>query len=53
MEGLAKIAEGLVKPVLHVGLSTHEGEEHLFPVPDVSVRYERRVRALGGLTMKK
>lgn len=52
MEDLAKVAEGLVKPVLHVKLPSPEGEEHLFLVLDGSVRYEYRVRALGGLVVK-
>lgn len=53
MEDLAKIAEALVKPVFHVKLSSHEGEEHLFLVLDGSVRYEHRMKALAGMLIKK
>lgn len=53
MEDLAKIAEGLVKPILHVRLPSPDGEEHLFLVMDGSVRYEHRVKALGGMVIKK
>ncbi|MEM2866804.1 MAG: DUF5305 family protein [Candidatus Hadarchaeales archaeon] len=53
MEDLGKIAEGLMKPVLHVRLPSHDGEEHLFLVLDGSVRYEHRVKALGGIVVKR
>jgi hypothetical protein len=52
MEDLARIAEGLGKPILRVRAPA-EGEEHLFLLLDGSVRYEHRIKALGKVVLKR